>query len=190
LKIYFYKKALKSCELNEITKAIQYLNTSLKFQGSDSENISILNLKGLCHYRLGEFEEALKLWRKSLNDFPSNNRAEYYIRELNCVSYIVELYNNSIEEAQEGNVLNAIKMFEKENVNINGFANIMNFLGLCNYKLGYTNKAMIIWKNVLGVDSANKLAIRYLKECDINIHEKQKGIFAFLRKVFKNHDTL
>ncbi|MEN8117891.1 MAG: energy transducer TonB [Bacteroidota bacterium] len=98
---HFVKQAKKYCRLGNTTllvehkpkKALKYYNKGVKYVPSDK---SLLSLRGLCHYELGDKESARKDWNRitSLGGINPNEIA-YEINEMKGFSEMTEILDNN-----------------------------------------------------------------------------------------------
>jgi tetratricopeptide (TPR) repeat protein len=65
--------------LAQYEEAIRYFKDYLAYHGT---NVRILNAIGSCYQRLGNIDEALVAWEKSLELFPEQNELKTYIASL------------------------------------------------------------------------------------------------------------
>ena len=102
-----YNDGLQRARMRDLSGAIESLNRSLQY---DKYNIDARNLLGLVYYEFGEPVQALREWVISKNLKPKNNRADYYLGEiqhgagaLGKLDQTVKKYNQAIEYCKQGN---------------------------------------------------------------------------------------
>jgi TolA-binding protein len=60
----------------EWNRALQDLETSLRIRAGSPEEIDVLFWQGRAHYELGRKDEARKVWKSLIEDYPKHERAE------------------------------------------------------------------------------------------------------------------
>ena len=91
----YYNAAIELTENNNYTKAITLLESAIKLFSKDPD---ILNLMGLCHYRLCNFDKAVFFWSESLNCNYEGNKAKEYLELILSEEFKanIELYNQAL----------------------------------------------------------------------------------------------
>jgi len=75
----FYYLGEASKEINQYEEAIYYYQNALSYRGNVVE---ILNSIGSCYLELGNTEEALRVWDKSLEINPDQEKIKKIVEEL------------------------------------------------------------------------------------------------------------
>ena len=75
----YYNRGLSRANVRDLSGAIQMLKKSLEINKS---NTMARNLLGLVYFELGETVAALGEWVVSKHFQPENNRADYYIEQI------------------------------------------------------------------------------------------------------------
>ena len=75
----YYNLGLARAKARDLTGAAECLRTSLQLY---KKNISARNLLGLVYYEMGEVSEALVQWVISMNFKEQDNRADYYLDQI------------------------------------------------------------------------------------------------------------
>lgn len=103
----FYNVGLERAKIRDLTGAAGYLKTCLNL---NKYHVEARNLLGLIYYEMGEISEALVQWVISMNFQEADNRADYYLEQiqrkperLEAVSQVVKKYNQALLQAQAGN---------------------------------------------------------------------------------------
>jgi tetratricopeptide (TPR) repeat protein len=173
LESYYYNKGIDLFENNRITEAIQVFNSAAVIDN----NIEILNLLGLCYYRLGEFEKSLCYWHKSIEiNSTDDNYANAYIKDLISKEFsdVCEKFNKSLLLCKENKYKQALKILS--NLPVYEFVKVANVYGLCNFAVRKKEKALYIWKQALKVDVDNEETLNYIKQ-DWDSVPYREGIF-------------
>lgn len=102
----FYNAGLEQAQRRDLTGAVGYLQKCLNL---NKYHIDARNLLGLIYYEMGEISEALVQWVISMNFQEQNNRADFYLEQiqrkperLEVVSQNVKKYNQALLQAQSG----------------------------------------------------------------------------------------
>ena len=103
----YYNLALERAKLRDLSGAAELLKKSLQF---DKYQKDARNLLGLIFFECGETADALVQWIISMNLLPENNRADYYLGEIQRKPAIVRIcsenvkrYNQALSYAQNNN---------------------------------------------------------------------------------------
>lgn len=103
----YYNQGLERAHIRNLTGATDSLKKSLIF---NKYHTDARNLLGLIYYEMGEVAHALVQWVISMNLQPENNRADYYLDEiqrkpgrLEAAGQDIRKYNTALQYAQNGN---------------------------------------------------------------------------------------
>lgn len=103
----YYNLGLERARLRDLSGAAELLKKSLQF---NKYQIDARNLLGLIFFECGETADALIQWVISMNLHPEENRADYYLEEiqrkpaiLKICSDNVQRYNQALHYAQNNN---------------------------------------------------------------------------------------
>ncbi len=101
-----YNAGLERAQRRDLTGAVQCLKKCLNL---NKYHIDARNLLGLIYYEMGEVSEALVQWVISMNFQERDNRADYYLEQvqrkqdrLDQVSQNIKKYNQALFQAQNG----------------------------------------------------------------------------------------
>ena len=75
----FYNAGLERAKRRDLTGAVEYLKKCLNL---NKYHIDARNLLGLIYYEMGEVSEALVQWVISMNFREQDNRADYYLDQI------------------------------------------------------------------------------------------------------------
>ena len=102
----FYNAGLERAKRRDLTGAVEYLKKCLNL---NKYHIDARNLLGLIYYEMGEVSEALVQWVISMNFKEQDNRADYYLDQiqrkqdrLDQASATIQKYNQALLQAQTG----------------------------------------------------------------------------------------
>ncbi len=102
----FYNAGLERAARRDLTGAVGYLKKCLNL---NKYHIDARNLLGLIYYEMGEVSEALVQWVISMNFREQDNRADYYLDQiqrkqdrLDQASVTIQKYNQALLQAQTG----------------------------------------------------------------------------------------
>ena len=96
----FYNAGLERAKRRDLTGAVEYLKKCLNL---NKYHIDARNLLGLIYYEMGEVSEALVQWVISMNFKEQDNRADYYLDQiqrkqdrLDQASATIQKYNQAL----------------------------------------------------------------------------------------------
>ncbi|MFR5601316.1 MAG: tetratricopeptide repeat protein [Lachnospiraceae bacterium] len=102
----YYNLGLEKAKMRDLTGAADCLKKSLHFYKGQTD---ARNLLGLIYYEVGEVADALVQWVISMNLQPEENRADYYLGQiqrkpgrLEVESQSIKKYNQALWHAQNG----------------------------------------------------------------------------------------
>lgn len=102
----FYNAGLERARIRDLSGAVAYLHRCLNLNKYHTE---ARNLLGLIYYEMGEVSDALMQWVISMNFNENDNRADYYLGQiqrkperLEAAAQNVKKYNQALIQAQNG----------------------------------------------------------------------------------------
>ena len=174
----YYNEGLKRAEVRDLSGAIASLKNSLKF---NKYNIEARNLLGLVYYEIGEVVDALSEWVISANYQKEDNLAVKYIEEIRYdrahlkeCNQTIKKYNQALLYCQQDSRDLAIIQLKKVlslNPKLVKAHQLMALLYLQEGRLDHAKKAL---RNASKIDANNVLTLRYLKEVNHRLKEKNK----------------
>lgn len=174
----YYNEGLKRAEVRDLSGAIASLKNSLKF---NKYNIEARNLLGLVYYEIGEVVDALSEWVISANYQKEDNLATKYIEEIRYdrahlkeCNQTIKKYNQALLYCQQDSRDLAIIQLKKVlslNPKLVKAHQLMALLYLQEGRLEHAKKAL---RNAGKIDANNVLTLRYLKEVNRRLKEKNK----------------
>lgn len=194
----YYNVGLERAENRDLTGAAQSLKRSLHF---NKYNTDARNLLGLIYYEIGEVADALVQWVISMNLQPENNRADYYLDELQrkpgrleAASQNVKKYNQALWQAKGGSddlaVLQLTRVVES-NPNFLK-AHLLLALLYMNHE-DYPKAGKSLYK-VLQIDKNNPKALLYMSIVKSNTGkaeiERRKLKNAFSHRQMQDDDII
>ena len=116
----YYNMGLERARLRDLSGAAECLKKSLHFNKYQTD---ARNLLGLIYYEVGEVGDALVQWVISMNLQPQENRADYYLGEiqrkkgsLDTERHMIRRFNQALVYAQNGSedlaILQLVKVVE------------------------------------------------------------------------------
>ena len=90
----YYNRGLERAQLQDLSGAAVFLKQALHF---DKYCTDARNLLGLIFYEMGETAEALVQWVISMNLAPENNRADYYLDEIQRKPGVLEAASSTVK---------------------------------------------------------------------------------------------
>lgn len=160
---HYYNQALDCINKNKFTEAVSILVKSLNLY---SINIDSLNLIGLCHYKLCDFDKAYFYWERSIEIKQENNDAVNYLNELKgskFESFLVE-YNKAIEFLNTEDYIGAISIINRIIEFNNELIEPYIIKGLCNIMLENYDEGKADIEHALFLDVGNVKFLNYLNE--------------------------
>jgi tetratricopeptide (TPR) repeat protein len=172
LQLSCYNEAISLVESRRICDALESLNHSITDR---SQYTAPLNVKGLCHYVLGQFEQAYAAWNLSLKIEASQNPAAGYLEDMHTRQFedFVAAYNTCIDMISNGKYVrarNILKYLKKQQP---GIISLYNLSGLLYFKTGHRKKAVRQWEAALEIDYSNREAVIYLNAARTQYTKKQ-----------------
>lgn len=170
-----YNDALAKAEVRDLSGATEALRTSLKF---NKLNTDARNLLGLIYFEMGEVVEALTEWVISKNYQPADNRAGYYLDEvqnnrasLESINQTIKKYNQALLYCKQDSRDLAIIQLKKV-VSLNPkLVRGHQLLALLYIQEGKYELAKKALRNAGKIDSNNTITLRYLKEVNSKMRE-------------------
>lgn len=168
-----YKEMYEFMRDSNITKAREILQKLYSLQEND---IEIINLLGLCNYKLCRFEDAKELWTKSIKIKPINNKAEEYLQTITTNEFkeITHLYTKGKQALQEGNYKESLYLL---NIIIQIKDDLVEpylIIALIQIELDEMKNAIININKAMSMDKGNLDGQRYLENIN-GIINKRKG---------------
>jgi tetratricopeptide (TPR) repeat protein len=162
-----YNEGLAKANVNDLSGAIILLKESLK---NNKYNTEARNLLGLIFYACGRYVDAVSEWVLSKNFQEDDNRADYYLKEINKTGTMdkydtnAERYNRALHFCMEGN-LDLAKVQLKRIVSSNMYdSESYRLLILICIKQKSYNEARKLIKEAQKVDINDTVILRYKKE--------------------------
>ena len=90
----YYNRGLERAQLQDLSGAAVFLKQALHF---DKYCTDARNLLGLIFYEMGETAEVLVQWVISMNLAPENNRADYYLDEIQRKPGVLEAASSTVK---------------------------------------------------------------------------------------------
>lgn len=173
----YYNLGLEQVGVRNLSGAIVNLKNSLKF---DKYNINARNLLGLVYYEMGEVVEALSEWVISRSYQPDDNRAGYYLDEiqnnrglLDTVNLTIKKYNQALyycrQDSRDLAIIQLKKVISLSPKMVKAHQ-LLALLYLQEDKLDLAKKEL---RHAGKIDVNNTTTLRYLKE--VNACLKQRN---------------
>lgn len=175
-----YNKGLDYARARNLTRAVEYLEISLKMYKG---NISARNLLGLVYVEMGEYARGLAQWVVSKSMQSDNELADYFLDKLqNNQSYIskmqsaIKKYNRSLTYVQEGNYdLAEVQLRKLLNDNHN-FVKGYQLYALLLIRDKKFDEAEATLVKAQKIDKGNPTTISYMSYVDSMIAEEEKQL--------------
>lgn len=194
----YYNQGLEKAGIRDLTGAVVCLKKSVHY---NKYHIDARNLLGLIYYEMGEVAEALVQWVISSNFQPADNRATYYLGEiqgkpgrLEVVSQNVKKYNQALIHAQTGSDdLAVLQLTRVVEVNPQFVKAHLVLALLYMNRDDYTKAGRSLYK-VLQIDKNNPKAQWYMSIVKANTGkadiEKKKLKNAFSHRQMQDDDII
>lgn len=174
----YYNMGLEKAKLRDLTGAADCLKKSLHFNKYQTD---ARNLLGLIYYEVGEVGDALVQWVISMNLQPEENRADYYLGEiqrkkgsLEVERHTIRRFNQALIYAQSGSedlaTLQLNKVLEEKP---NYVKAQLLFAILCIGRGDYQKAGKAVYK-VLQIDRNNAKALWYKSLVKANTSQKSE----------------
>ena len=162
-----YNRALVCARERELSRAVPLLRKALLL---DKTHKDARNLLGLVYYEMGEVGDALVQWVISANMDQEDNRALFYLEDVRRKSgrlrgfdHMIRRYNGALELARNGIRDTAVHQLSGVVAEHPNYVRAGLLLGLLYMEQGEWEKAEHYLKQVLGTDTGNAQAVRYLQ---------------------------
>ncbi len=179
----YYNEAMELIKNNNFSKAITLLDSAIKLFSKDSD---ILNLMGLCYYRLCNFDKAVFFWNESLKVNSKENKAEEYLELILSEQFKknIELYNQAITSLGTENYEEAIRLLKKVIHNDKNLVEPYIIMCACCLKTGDITSAKKNLDIALEMDKGNEKGLAFLDEISRHFFNEKKN--AKKRSILKN----
>lgn len=189
----YYNMGLERAKLRDLSGASECLKKSLHFNKYMTE---ARNLLGLIYYEAGEVGEALVQWVISMNLQPEENRADYYLGEIQRKSSIMEVerravrrFNQALIYAQNGSEDLAIMQLHKVVESKPNHVKAQLLLALlCIARADYQKAGKAVYK-VLQIDRNHPKALYYkslVKEAGVTVKSEREPERRKLKNVLSH----
>ena len=194
----YYNVGLERANIRDLTGAADSLKKSLHFNKYHTDS---RNLLGLIYYEMGEVAEALVQWVISMNLQPENNRAEFYLTEvqgkpakLEVESGTIKRFNQALIHAKNGSDDLAVLQLKKViDANPNFVKAHLLLAILYMAREDYTKAGRSLLK-VLQIDKNNPKALWYMSIVKENTGkaeiERNKLKNAFSHRQMQDDDII
>lgn len=166
----YFNEGLDKARVRDLSGAVISLRQSLKI---NKRNSDARNLLGLVQFEMGEVVEAVSQWIISKNFQTEDNRADYYIDEvqknpnqLRMINTTIRKFNQSLVYCEQGSYDLAIIQLKKLLSTNTNLLKGHQLLALLYMKMDQYDKARAELEAVLDIDRTNTRTLRYLKELD------------------------
>lgn len=175
----YYNAGLEKASVRDLSGAIENLKMSLRF---NKRNIDARNLLGLVYCEMGEVVAALTEWVISKNYQPEDNRADFYLDEiqqnkskLESVNQTIKKYNQALVYCRQNSRDLAIIQLKKVlslNPKLVVGHQLLALLYIQEKKYELAKKSL---RNASKIDVNNKVTLRYLKEANLGLREQNSN---------------
>ena len=175
----YYNVGLEKANVRDLSGAIDSLKMSLRF---NKMNTDARNLLGLVYFEMGETVAALTEWVLSKNYQPDNNRADYYLDQiqnnrgsLDAINQTIKKYNQALMYCKQNSRDLAIIQLKKVlslNPRLVAGHQLLALLYIQEKKYDLAKKCL---RNAGKIDVNNKVTLRYLKEANAGLRESNSG---------------
>ena len=175
----YYNVGLEKASVRDLSGAIDSLKMSLRF---NKRNTDARNLLGLVYCELGEVVAALTEWVISKNYQPKDNRASFYLDEiqqnkgkLEATNQTIKKYNQALLYCRQNSRDLAIIQLKKVlslNPKLVAGHQLLALLYIQERKFELAKKSL---RNAGKIDVNNKVTLRYLKEANLGLREQSSN---------------
>lgn len=171
----YYNDGLEKASVRNLSGAIISLKSALRF---NKYHIEARNLLGLVYYEIGEVVDALSEWVISKSYQPIDNRASYYLEEiqqnqahLSTVNQTIKKYNQALlyckQDSRDLAIIQLKKVLSLNPKLVKGH----QLLALLYMQEGRYESAKKTLRTAAKIDTDNTLTRRYLKEVNTRLKE-------------------
>ena len=175
----YYNDGLQKAGVRNLSGAIISLKKSLKF---NKYNTDARTLLGLVYYEMGEVVDALSEWVISKNYQEEDNLADRYLNEvqqnrahLDANNQTIKKYNQALlycrQDSRDLAIIQLKKVLSLNPKLVKGHQ-LLALLYLQEDKLDLAKKSL---RNAGKIDANNTITLRYLKEVNTRLKEKNTG---------------
>lgn len=193
----YYNDGLKKAEVRNLSGAIISLKQCLKF---NKYHIEARNLLGLIYYETGETVSALSEWVISRSYQSSDNRANFYLddvqknqSQLNTINQTIKKYNQALlycrQDSRDLAIIQLKKVLSLNPKLVKGH----QLLALLYIQEGKYELAKKTLRSAGKIDTDNTTTLRYLKEVNARLKEsssKKKDINDDLISYQSGNETI
>ena len=183
-----YNQGLNQAKLHDLSGAIVSLSQALRY---NKRHTDARNLLGLVYFEYGEPVLALREWVISKNFQPSDNRADFYLKEVQKAGALDRLdsaakkFNLGLAYAKEGN-LDLARIQLKRVISSNPrMIRARQLLALIHMETGHFAEAKKELEYASRIDAGNERTVAYLQEVRAKLEESEKK-----KKRRKNPDVI
>lgn len=172
----YYNVGLEKANVRDLSGAIDSLKMSLRF---NKRNTDARNLLGLVYFEMGETVAALTEWVLSKSYQPEDNRAGYYLDQiqhnkntLDAINQTIKKYNQALMYCKQNSRDLAIIQLKKVlsmNPKLVTGHQLLALLYIQEKKFDLAKKCL---RNAGKIDVNNKVTLRYLKEANAGLREQ------------------
>ena len=164
-----YEEALKRYEGKDITGAIIIIEDALKIHPKDTD---LLNLLGLLHHLMCDFEKAFALWNRSFSRVKTGNKAKEYLSYYSSEEFktLKEVYVEGTRSLERKEYEKAFGVFE---VLLDGNRSLVGVplkLAECALGMNEKEKARTFLEEALQLDKGNRWAQELLGSLESTSH--------------------
>lgn len=172
----YYNVGLEKANVRDLSGAIDSLKMSLRF---NKRNTDARNLLGLVYFEMGETVAALTEWVLSKSYQPKDNRADFYLEQvqnnknsLDAMNQTIKKYNQALMYCKQNSRDLAIIQLKKVlamNPKLVTGHQLLALLYIQEKKFDLAKKCL---RNAGKIDVNNKVTLRYLKEANAGLREQ------------------
>ena len=171
---YFYNEGLKRAKVRDLSGAVENLQLCLKY---NKTHIEARNVLGLIYFERGEMVDAICEWVISKSYRSKNNLAEKYLDEiqnnpinLEKINQTTKKYNQALLYCKQDSLDLAMIQLKKVlsmNLKLVKGHQLLALLYMQEHRFDQAKKSL---KTALRIDGTNVTTLRYMKECNKEIH--------------------
>ena len=164
-----YEEALKRYEGKDITGAIIIIEDALKIHPKDTD---LLNLLGLLHHLMCDFEKAFALWNRSFSRVKTGNKAKEYLSYYSSEEFktLKEVYVEGTRSLERKEYEKAFGVFEVLLDGNRSLAGVPLKLAECALGMNEKEKARTFLEEALLLDKGNRWAKELLGSLESTSH--------------------
>ena len=175
-----YNRGLEYARARNLTRAVEYLEISLKMY---KKNVNARNLLGLVYVEMGEYAKGLSQWVVSKSVQSDNELADYFLAkmqksqsDLDRMQSAIKKYNRAVDHVRQESYDLAQVQLKKLLNDDKHFLKGHHLLALLYIKERNLDSAQAVLKKAEKIDRGNPTTISYMSFVENEIKEEERAM--------------